>query len=88
MQEFLNNQNMPPPHVQPAGAEVIAEEVPEPEPVIQANIPEAQNVQEEEVIMEDAAEDSSEREVESEEGEDSLQDNTTDSEDEVQQMTM
>ncbi|XP_063944941.1 uncharacterized protein LOC135151175 [Daucus carota subsp. sativus] len=91
MQEFLNNQNLPPPHVQHVAVPVVAEEVsvqqdePETEPIIQDNIPEAQTTQVEEdiVIMEDAAEDSSEREVQSEEGEDSLQDNTTDSEDEV-----
>ena len=92
MQAFINHQNVPPPPVQPAVAEVVDEEVPEqqaepePEPVIQVDNPEAQNaqVEEEEIMVEDAAEDSSEHEVQSEEGEDSLQDNTTDSEDEVE----
>ena len=89
MQEFLNNQNLPPPHVQHVADPVVAEEVPvqqaepETEPIIQVNIPEAQTTQvEEEVIVEDAAENSSENNAQSE-GEDSLQDNSTDSEDEV-----
>ncbi|KAL1818367.1 hypothetical protein ACET3Z_013236 [Daucus carota] len=86
MQAFLN-QNVPPPPVQPVAAEEVPEQQaePEPEPVIQIDIPEAQiaEIEEEEIIVEDAAEDSSEHEIQSEEGEDSLQDNTTDSEDEV-----
>ena len=80
MQAFLNNRNMPPPPIQPAVAEIVAEEVPEqqaepePEPVIQMEIPEAQNaeVEQEEIIVDDAAEDSFEHEVQSEEEEDSL----------------
>ena len=89
MQDFLNNQNFPPPHVQHVVVPVVAEEVPvqqaepETEPITQVNIPEAQTTQvEEEVIVEDAAENSSESNAQSE-GEDSLQDNSTDFEDEV-----
>ena len=67
MQAFLN-QNVPPPPVQPVADPVVAEEVPvqqaepEPEPVVPEEVPEAQNVavEEEEVIVEDAAENSSE----------------------------
>ena len=67
MQAFLN-QNVPPPHAQPIADPVVAEEVPvqqaepEPEPVVPEEVPEAQNVavEEEEVIVEDAAENSSE----------------------------
>ncbi|KAL1802459.1 hypothetical protein ACET3Z_031106 [Daucus carota] len=90
MQEFLNNQNLPPPHIQNVADPVVPEEeVPETqseqvtEPSSQANVPEAQTsqVEEEEVIVEDA-ETSSENNAQSE-GEDSLQDNSTDSEDEV-----
>jgi len=89
MQEFLNNQNLPPPHIQNVADPVVPEEeAPETqaeevtEPISQANNPEAQTSQvAEEVIVEDA-ETSSDNNAQSE-GEDSLQDNSTDSEDEV-----
>ena len=48
MQEFLNNQNLPPPPVQNVVVPEVAEEVPEEqteqvtEPLSQANVPEAQ----------------------------------------------
>ncbi|KAL1808707.1 hypothetical protein ACET3Z_025697 [Daucus carota] len=89
MQEFLNNQNLPPPHNQNVADPVVQdEEAPETqaeevtETSHQVNIPESQTSQmEEEVIVEDA-ETSSDDNAQSE-GEDSLQDNSTDSEDEV-----
>ncbi|KAL1818328.1 hypothetical protein ACET3Z_013197 [Daucus carota] len=89
MQEFLNNQNLPPPH-NPNVADPVVQEEEAPETQAeevtetshQVNIPDTQTSQmEEEVIVKDA-ETSSDDNAQSE-GKDSLQDNSTDSEDEV-----
>ena len=75
MQEFLNNQNLPPPHVQNVADPVVpegqAEEVTEPSS--QANIPEVQTSQMEEAVIVEDAETSSDNNAQSE-GEDSPSD--------------